>query len=160
MMSKYYDKLYDSVVKPFRFVFFNVFDLEARLGKESYLGFYSNEENSLEKFEQQLSALGFVRNPFSWLKSNDAYGRAESSWVKRKSLFSKKQLHFTLQYKKDTQNVHIYTHYEYNWIRHPILHLRSVDVDYTEGKRMGKELLKSQIQSENITYFYDRDISD
>lgn len=159
-MSEYYDKFYDSVIKPLRFKLFNFLDIEARLTIDSYLGYYKGEDNALEEFEQHLSSLGFVRNPFAWLKGDDKYGRAEASWVKRKSIFATKQLHITLQHNSDTGNVHIYCHYEYNWIRHPILHLRSIDVDYLEGKKMSKRLIQSQVNSEKMTYFYDRNITD
>ena len=140
------DKIYDYLVKPLRKKILVGMDLEHELEEDSYLARYNG---SIEFFEQHLVSMGFVRNPFSWLKTGE-YGLEEASWVKRSSLFSHRQLHVTLQYHDG--DTWIYVHEEPNTFRHPIKHIRANDVNIRKGKNMMKEQLDGNVDKQRVYY--------
>jgi hypothetical protein len=141
--------VYDRFIKPLRYRLLSALDLEVRLQEDSYVGTYHGE---ISRFEEHLSALGFRRNPFAFLKRHDEYGRSEASWVKRKTLFSDLQLHVTLQSCHSGSKTRVYAHREDNFFRHPVGHLRGRNLDLRGGKRLLRELLNEQVNEEKITY--------
>lgn len=124
--------------------------MEKRLEEENYVGTY---HGNIERFEEHLSSIGFRRNPLAWLRRDENHGFAEATWVKRKTLFSEKQLHVFLQSCHNNKKTRIYTHREDNWARHPIRHLMEVNVDSDEGKRLMMELMKQEVPENRVTYY-------
>lgn len=125
-----------------------LFNLERRLNKDSYVGTYHGEP---ERFEETLQSIGFKKNPLSWVKFNSD-GYQDSSWVKRSSLFSNKQLHVIIQSTHNSNKTRIFVHREDNWLRHPLSHLNEENLKYDEGVIILKEIISNRIPPRKITY--------
>lgn len=149
--------MYKKYIQPIRHRILSFLGLKHTLEEDSYVGTYIG---SIRSIGRDLSDLGFNRNPVAWLKFSDIYGVAEASWVKREHLLAPMQLHVTLQYVPDKRVTHVYAHYEYNWITHPILHLRSKDVYVEEGIEMTRELLEDNLTYGRMVYNYGRNITE
>ena len=101
-----------------------------------------------DEIEAHLRALGFSRNPVSALKTRkwspfDSDGVSEGSWVWRESLLAHFQLHVTL-FSNDDGTYDVLAHWEPSWIRHPVRHYRSEEVDPERGVEMITEYLASR----------------
>jgi len=141
--------VYEKFIQPVRFKVLNTLDLEERLCEDGYVGTY---HGSMDRFEEHLSTMGFRRNPLAWLKRReDDY--ADASWVKRKTLFSDRQLHVTLVKTHSNSKTSIYAHREDNWARHPVGHLLEHNVDCDAAMRLMRELLESHVPANRITYY-------
>mgnify|MGYP006284880719 CR=1 FL=1 len=112
-------------------------------GIEQYAGTLEMDEDEIET---HLRALGFNRNPVAALKSrswapDDVDGVSEGSWVRRERPFTSFQLHVTLFSNEHDGTYDLLAHWEPSWIRHPIRHYRSEEVDAETGVQMLTELL-------------------
>jgi hypothetical protein len=93
-------------------------------------------ELSETAIEFLLRDVGFRRNPVAWLKTRlwtplDADGISEGSWAFRAGFFAPMQLHVTL-FSNDDGSYDLYAHYEPNWQRYPVRHLKQDGLYFRE----------------------------
>lgn len=88
----------------------------------------------IDDLEAHLSRAGFHWDPFSLYHFTPLGTKADGSWVYRDSPIADRQLHAVL-FAQDDDRVDVYGHYEYNWIRHPVAHVRQQDIRHREGGR-------------------------
>lgn len=143
----YWESIRKTFLKPLHKIL-SVYGLyaETYTGKAEYVG---TVELGEEETETLLHALGFTRN---WIASYHKYGwnteRYESgSFVKREPS-DDTQLH-AVTYSIPSET-HIFAHFEYNYLTHPIKHYKGEDF----SPRKGAKEMKSSMESENIEYFH------
>ena len=82
--------------------------------------------------ESKLLEDGFSWAPFSLYHRTPQGTRPDGSWTRRSSVLAERQLHVIL-FAHAPETVHVYAHTEYNWLRHPLKHLRQVGIDRAAG---------------------------
>lgn len=93
-----------------------------------YVGTY---DASIFEIEDFLIENDFVPNPVSYVSYKENVSHEKATWAWRTSPFAERQYHVVLF--KRQQGIDIYCHEEYNWIRHPIKHLRQENIDSPAG---------------------------
>lgn len=124
----------------------------------STVGLYAERETPRDQYactlrepypivEARLHRLGFVRNVVSSLKRrayNTPPETTVASWVRYPdgALASDDQLHLGLFTGPDRSTTDVYAHWEPSWIRHPIRHYRTNEVDSRTGVKKTRELFE------------------
>lgn len=118
-----------------------------RCTKDTPDRFVGYVEMPIEEFEEFLHRAGFERNPLSYWKKAPGLGDEDGTWRKT---HGKWQLHAVLYtYLDHPDRTYIYAHWELRWDRHPLKHLRGVDLDPTKGVNQMRSLLKRR----SVLYF-------
>lgn len=100
-----------------------------------------------EPLEEELVALGFVRNPVACFKYHTDGRASEGSWALLAAddttgrLAANRQVHVTLFESAGGRGLDIYAHEEFDWRRAPLKHLREVDFSPADGVSYCHELL-------------------
>ncbi|PSP69665.1 hypothetical protein BRC79_03875 [Halobacteriales archaeon QH_8_67_27] len=94
----------------------------------------------IDDLESELSEYGFRWNPLSMYHYTQLGNRTNGSWVLRSSPLADRQLHAILV-KVGPEQIHVYAHEEYSWLRHPVKHAREVDLDRAGGADRMRRIL-------------------
>lgn len=100
-------------------------------------------ERGLDRFQDDLRAMGFTREPISALKLDRDGRKSAGSWVYRASIAAEKQLHVTI-FTGRSGAIDVYAHWEYSWITNPVKHYRGVGWDTAAGVTTMVELLATR----------------
>ena len=111
------------------------------VGADQYVGTTRLDEETLE---EELVDLGFVRNPVSCFKTGPDGRPSTGSWALLAADSDRvdrgMQLHVTL-FNKRSDGVDIYAHYEDDWRRRPLSHLRENRFQPVYGADLARTLL-------------------
>jgi hypothetical protein len=97
------------------------------------------KEEHIKDLHNCLDRNGFSISIISSLKKRDCPGPAKIqrlSYVWRASIFSHYQIHIDLFETNDSGNICLYTHHEYNWVRHPIKHYKREGVSDENAEKI------------------------
>jgi len=123
--------------------------VESSVSDPQYVGRIDMSE---ERLEEELTQLGFERNPLASLKTRAGTNEVEEGsfrWVPQEptELDTEYQLHCiiydgSLVPDADTGTTYVYAHWEMRWDRAPIAHYRKKNVALVKGRRMMREKLE------------------
>ena len=102
---------------------------EYRLRKTEYVG---TVEQPLDEFTETLQDHGFEWDPLAWYHQPPVGSEPDGSWTYRRGLLADRQLHVILV-AHSPEYIDAFAHEEYNWVRHPIKHLRQVGIERQAG---------------------------
>lgn len=100
-----------------------------RVYPEGYVG---TVRRSIDDFEAELSDGGFEWDPLSMYHRTAAGSTTDGSWVYRPARLADRQLHVVLFARRRDQ-IDVYAHEEFSWLRHPVKHAREEDIRRNEG---------------------------
>lgn len=109
--------------------------------------FVGRVDMNIERFEESLHEMGFVRNPLASLKQLPSGKTEEGSFRKiGYDEFPEMQLHVitydgSKMQNADSSSVYVYAHWELRWDVHPWKHYRGDRFNAQEGVRRMKDLL-------------------
>ena len=86
----------------------------------------------MDEFVSTLRAGGFSWGPISWYHQPPVGRAPDGSWTYRDGPLADRQLHVVL-YAREAERIDAYAHDEYNWMRHPVKHLKQVDIRRSKG---------------------------
>lgn len=110
---------------------------EYRLRETEYVG---TVQQPLDEFTEALREHGFEWDPLAWYHMPPVGTEPDGSWTYRQSLLADRQLHVILIAHSATY-IDVFAHEEYNWLRHPIKHLRQVGIERKAGSRQMRRWL-------------------
>ncbi len=102
---------------------------EYRLYESEYVG---TVEQPLDEFTETLQEHGFDWDPLAWYHRPPVGSEPNGSWTYRRTLLADRQLHVILV-AHSPEYIDVFAHEEYNWLRHPIKHLRQVGIERNAG---------------------------
>ena len=102
---------------------------EYRLRDTEYVG---TVRQPLDEFTETLQDQGFEWDPLAWYHQPPIGSDPNGSWTFRRTALADRQLHVILV-AHSTAFVDVFAHEEYNWLRHPVRHLRQVDIERRAG---------------------------
>lgn len=110
---------------------------------DQYTGYFRESE---EAIEAELVDLGFRRNPIAYFKEHTDGRQSEGSWVLLHEdapdvIPRGMQLHLTLFACNNGTWRDVYAHYEYDWRKHPILHLLEIEFSADAGIHLARRVL-------------------
>lgn len=112
------------------------------VGNDQYVGTSKIDEETLE---EELVALGFKRNPVACYKRLPDGRGSTGSWVllpeDAKRVENGMQLHVTLFPTRVGEGVEVYAHYEDDWRKRPLSHLREKRFRPHEGASLARAIL-------------------
>lgn len=97
----------------------------------------------MKELISELKTVGFTWGPFSWYHQPPVQTAPNGSWTYRRSLLADRQLHVILV-AQAPENVAVYAHGEYNWLRHPIKHGKQLGIDRETGAREMRRVLETR----------------
>ena len=112
---------------------------EYRLRDTEYAG---TVEQPLDEFTETLQEHGFDWDPLAWYHQPPVGTEPNGSWTYRWTLLADRQVHVVLV-AHSPEYVDVFAHEEYNWLRHPIKHLRQVDI----ARKAGSSRMRRWIES-------------
>lgn len=95
-------------------------------------GYVATVHLSIEDLEAKLHDDGFTWDPLSTYHYTPEGSSTDGSWAYRSRWLADRQLHVVL-FAQDSDRTDVYAHDEFNWLRHPIKHVREVDIRRNEG---------------------------
>lgn len=116
----------------------------ASVSQNQYAGVLQEDEDAIEL---EFKELGVERNPIATFKSHPDGRKSEGSWVVRHNdvptlIENGMQLHITLFKRRDGKpGREVYAHYEDDWMKRPIAHLRGANLDSEAGRKKVNTLL-------------------
>ena len=102
---------------------------EYQLRESEYVGTIGQP---LDEFTEILQEHGFDWDPLAWYHQSPTGSDPNGSWTYRRSLLADRQLHVIL-IARTPEKIDVFAHEEYNWLRHPISHLRQVGIEREAG---------------------------
>ncbi len=112
---------------------------EYRLQDTEYVG---TVQQPLDEFTEALKEQGFEWDPLAWYHQPPVGSEPNGSWTYRRGLLADRQLHVIL-IAHSAKYIDVFAHEEYNWLRHPIKHLRQVGIERKAGSSEMRHWLKS-----------------
>lgn len=112
---------------------------EYRLRDTEYVGTVGRP---LDEFTETLRERGFEWDPLAWYHRPPVGSEPDGSWTYRRSPLADRQLHVIL-IAHSPEYVDVFAHEEYNWLRHPIKHLRQVGIEREAGSREVRRWIES-----------------
>ncbi len=100
-----------------------------RLYETEYVG---TVRRPLGEFTETLQTYGFEWDPLAWYHQPPVGSEPNGSWTYRRTLLADRQIHVIL-IAHSPAYIDVFAHEEYNWLRHPIKHLRQVGIDREAG---------------------------
>ncbi|WP_134669310.1 hypothetical protein [Halorussus marinus] len=116
---------------------------EYRLLDTEYVG---TIEQPLDEFTETLREHGFEWDPLAWYHRPPVGAEPNGSWTYRQSRLADRQLHVIL-IAHSPEYLDVFAHEEYNWLRHPIKHIRQVGID----REAGSSTMRRWIESHDTT---------
>ena len=116
---------------------------EYRLRDTEYVG---TVQRPLDEFTETLQEHGFEWDPLAWYHQPPVGSEPDGSWTYQRSLLADRQIHAIL-IAHSPDYVDVFAHEEYNWLRHPIKHLRQVDIE----REAGSDEMRRWIESQGIS---------
>jgi hypothetical protein len=98
---------------------------EYELRETEYVG---TIRQPLDEFTRTLQDHGFDWDPLAWYHQPPIGSEANGSWVYRPTVFADRQLHVIL-IAHSPEYIDVFAHEEYNWLRHPVKHIRQLDIE-------------------------------
>ena len=95
---------------------------EYRLRDTEYVG---TVRQPLDEFTETLQKHGFEWDPLAWYHQPPVGSEPNGSWTYRRTLLADSQIH-VIFIAHSPEYIDVFAHEEYNWLRHPIKHLRQV----------------------------------
>ncbi len=111
---------------------------EYRLRETEYVG---TVEQPLDEFTETLQDHGFDWDPLAWYHQPPVGSEPNGSWAYRRTPLADRQIHVIL-IAHSPAYIDVFAHEEYNWLRHPIKHLRHVDIEREAGSRETRRWLE------------------
>ncbi|MFO8115587.1 MAG: hypothetical protein R6U01_09575 [Halorubrum sp.] len=102
---------------------------EYRLRDTEYVG---TVRRPLDEFTETLREHGFEWDPLAWYHQPPVGSEPDGSWTYQRAPLADRQIHVIL-IAHSPEYVDVFAHEEYNWLRHPIKHLRQVGIDREAG---------------------------
>lgn len=102
---------------------------EYRLREAEYVG---TVQRPLDEFTELLQDHGFEWDPLAWYHQPPVGSEPDGSWTYQPTALADRQLHAIL-IAHSPAYIDVYAHEEYNWLRHPIKHLRQVGIERKAG---------------------------
>lgn len=112
---------------------------EYHLQDTEYVG---TVERPLGEFTETLQAHGFEWDPLAWYHQPPVGSEPDGSWTYRQRLLADRQLH-TILIAHSPEYIDVFAHEEYNWLRHPIKHLRQVGIEREVGSSKMRQWIES-----------------
>ncbi|NHN59384.1 MULTISPECIES: hypothetical protein [Halorussus] len=112
---------------------------EFRLRDTGYVG---TVQQPLDEFTETLQEHGFEWDPLAWYHQPPVGAEPNGSWTYRRSLLADRQIHVIL-IAHSPEYIDVFAHEEYNWLRHPIKHLRQVGIEREAGSRQIRRWIES-----------------
>ncbi|GAB3670414.1 hypothetical protein [Halopiger thermotolerans] len=105
-------------------------------------GYVGTVERPLDEFTKTLQKHGFDWDPLAWYHQPPVGSEPNGSWTYRPTLLADRQLHVILV-AHSTDYIDVFAHEEYNWLRHPIKHLKQVGIERKSGSSKVRRWLES-----------------
>ncbi|MFC6941865.1 hypothetical protein ACFQE8_18100 [Salinirubellus sp. GCM10025818] len=105
--------------------------VQYRIRPSEYVGTVTLD---IADFEERLSEIGFEWDPVSLYHRTPSGTHTNGSWVYRSSRLADRQLHVIL-FAQARDQIDVYAHEEFSWIRHPLKHARHERIRREEGAR-------------------------
>lgn len=102
---------------------------EYQLRGTEYVG---TVQKPLDELTETLKEHGFDWDPLAWYHQPPVGSKPDGSWTYRRGLLADRQLHAFL-IAHSPEYIDVFAHEEYNWLRHPIKHLRQVGINRNAG---------------------------
>jgi len=115
---------------------------EYRLHDTEYVG---TVEQPLDEFTEALEEHGFEWDPLAWYHQPPVGSEPNGSWTYRRASLADRQIHVIL-IAHSAEYIDVFAHEEYNWLRHPIKHLRQVGIE----RRAGSSKMRRWIESHGV----------
>lgn len=112
---------------------------EYRLRDTEYVG---TVQQPLDEFTETLQKHGFEWDPVAWYHQPSVGSEPNGSWAYRRTLLADRQIHVIL-IAHSPAYIDVFAHEEYNWLRHPIKHLRQVNIKRKAGRRKMRQWIES-----------------
>ncbi len=113
---------------------------EYRLRDTEYVG---TVQQPLDEFTETLQEHGFEWDPLAWYHQPPVGSEPDGSWVYRQTPLADRQLHAIL-IAHSPEYIDVFAHEEYNWLRHPIKHLRQVGIERKAGSSEMRRWIERQ----------------
>ncbi|WP_306056311.1 hypothetical protein [Natronococcus wangiae] len=97
-------------------------------------------QRGLCEFRSDLEAMSFAPEPIASLKVHEDGRLSAGSWVRRRSPLARRQLHVAL-FQTSVENIEVFAHREYSWLRHPYRHYTGQGWDSSGGVERMRSLL-------------------
>jgi hypothetical protein len=115
---------------------------EFRLRPSEYVG---TIHRPLDEFTETLRDHGFDWDPLAWYHSPPVGSEPNGSWTYKLRPLADRQIHVIL-IAHSPEYIDVFAHEEYNWLRHPIKHLRQVGIN----RKAGRSKIRRWIESHGI----------
>lgn len=102
---------------------------EYQLRDTEYVG---TVHRPLDEVTETLRSAGFEWDPLAWYHQPPVGADPDGSWTYRPSPLADRQIHVIL-IGHARGYVDVFAHEEYNWLRHPVKHLRQVGIERERG---------------------------
>ncbi len=112
---------------------------EYRLRDTEYVG---TVQQPLDEFTETLQKHGFEWDPLAWYHQPSVGSDPNGSWAYRPALLADRQIHVIL-IAHSPEYIDVFAHEEYNWLRHPIKHLRQVGIKRKAGRNKMRQWIES-----------------
>ena len=90
-------------------------------------GYVGTVDVPVGDLERELREGGFAWDPLSMYHHTREGSSTNGSWVYRSSWFADRQIHVVL-FTQGLDRTDVYAHDEFSWLRHPLKHVREVDI--------------------------------
>ena len=115
---------------------------EYRLHDTEYVG---TVQQPLDEFTELLEEHGFEWDPLAWYHQPPVGSEPNGSWTYRRASLAGRQIHVIL-IAHSAEYIDVFAHEEYNWLRHPIKHLRQVGIE----RKAGSSKMRRWIESHGV----------
>lgn len=115
---------------------------EYQLRDTEYVG---TVRKPLDELTKTLQDEGFEWDPLAWYHQPPVGSTPDGSWTYRESLLADRQLH-TILIAHSPGYIDVFAHEEYNWLRHPVKHLRQVGIK----REAGSSWMRQWLEQHNI----------
>lgn len=113
---------------------------EYRLRDAEYVG---TIQQPLDEFTETLREHGFEWDPLAWYHHPPVGSEPDGSWAYRPSPLADRQLHVIL-IAHSPAYVDVFAHEEYNWLRHPLDHVKQIDIEREAGSAEIQRWIETQ----------------
>jgi len=117
---------------------------EYRLRDTEYVG---TVKQPLDEFTAALKEHGFEWDPLAWYHVPPVGSEPNGSWAYRRGLLADRQIHVIL-IAHSAKYIDVFAHEEYNWLRHPIKHLRQVGIE----REVGSSKMQRWLESHGVAF--------
>ncbi|MDH5020778.1 hypothetical protein [Halobacterium rubrum] len=129
---------------------------EYRLRDTEYVG---TVQQPLDEFTETLRDNGFEWDPLAWYHQPSVGSDPNGSWTYRRTTLADRQLHVIL-IAHSPEYIDVFAHDEYNWVRHPIRHLRQVGIEREAGRSEMRRWVRSHGIELDVNSRHRRQVTD